>query len=83
MTKFVSWFVCIKVNYIVRPSQNKKDREIFQMHHFMNPFLQLAVEKKDSKNGAARKLFDPSYFYPTLAFDISEFLDLEFGVHVP
>ena len=28
----------------------------------MNPFLQLAAEIKDSKNGAARKYFGPSYF---------------------
>ena len=33
----------------------------------MNPFLQLAVEKKDSKNGAARKYFGPSYFVTALA----------------
>jgi hypothetical protein len=32
------------------------------MHRFLNPFLQLAAEKKDSKNGAARKFFGPSYF---------------------
>ena len=29
-------------------------------------FLQLAAEKKDSKNGAARNVFGPSYFDPTL-----------------
>ena len=28
----------------------------------MNPILQLAAEKKDSKNGAARIFFGPSYF---------------------
>ena len=33
---------------------------------FLNPFLQLAAEKKGSKNGAARKFFGPSYFDPTL-----------------
>jgi hypothetical protein len=32
----------------------------------MNPFLQLAAEKKDSKNSAARKFFGPSYFDPPL-----------------
>ena len=32
----------------------------------MNPFLQLAAEKKDSKNGAARKFFGPSYFVMAL-----------------
>ena len=33
----------------------------------MNPFLQLSAEKKDSKNGAARKDFGPSYFVTALA----------------
>jgi hypothetical protein len=32
----------------------------------LNPFLHLAAEKKDSKNGAARKIFGPSYFDLTL-----------------
>jgi hypothetical protein len=32
----------------------------------LNPFLQLAAEKKDSKNGAARKFFCPSYFVTAL-----------------
>ena len=36
--------------------------------------IQLAAEKKDSKNGAARKFFGPSYFEPTLCF----FLPLDF-----
>jgi hypothetical protein len=34
----------------------------------LNPFLQLAAEKKDSKNGAARNFFVPSYSDPTLEF---------------
>ena len=29
----------------------------------------LAAEKKDSKNGAARNFFGPSYFDPTLALN--------------
>ena len=33
---------------------------------FLNPFLQLAAEKKGSKNGAARKFFGPSYFVTAL-----------------
>ena len=33
---------------------SKKDGpKIFKLHRFMNPFLQLAAEKKDSKNNAA------------------------------
>ena len=39
----------------------------------MNPFLQLAAEKKDSKKGAARKFFGPSYFDPTLVNLTSKF----------
>jgi hypothetical protein len=33
----------------------------------LNPFLQLAAEKKDSTNGTARKLFGPFYFVTALA----------------
>ena len=32
------------------------------MHRFLNLFSQLPAVKKDSKNGAARKFFGPSYF---------------------
>ena len=32
------------------------------MHQKLNPFSQLPAVKKDSKNGAARKNFGPSYF---------------------
>jgi hypothetical protein len=32
----------------------------------LNPFLQLAAEKKGLKNRAARNFFGPSYFEPTL-----------------
>ena len=40
--------------------------KIFLLHCFFNPFLQLAAGKKDSKNGAARTFFGPSYFDLTL-----------------
>ena len=33
---------------------------------FLSPFLHLVAVKKDSKNGAARKVFGPSYFDPAL-----------------
>jgi hypothetical protein len=33
----------------------------------LNPFSQLPSVKKDSKNGAARKFFGPSYFVTALA----------------
>ena len=42
------------------------------MHRFLNLFLQLAAEKKDSKNGAARNFFGPSYF--VMAIVISTYI---------
>ena len=33
---------------------------------FLNPFSQLPAVKKDSKTGAARKYFGPSYFVTAL-----------------
>ena len=39
-----------------------------EVHGFLNPFLQLEAEKKDSKNRAARNFFGPSYFEPTLGY---------------
>jgi hypothetical protein len=33
----------------------------------LNPFSQLPAVKKNSKNGAARNFFGPSYFDPALA----------------
>ena len=44
---------------------------MFQLHRFLNLFLQVAAEKKDSKNGAARKFFGPSYFDLTLVNRVS------------
>ena len=32
----------------LKPSQNKKGRKNLQLHRFLNTFLQLAAEKKDS-----------------------------------
>ena len=52
-----SWF---DIFIWLKPSQNKKDQKI------LNHFLQLAAEKKDSKNRAARKNVGRSYFDPTL-----------------
>ena len=50
----------------VKPDQNKKVPKISQASPFFESFLQLAAEKKDSKNGAARKFFGPSYFVTAL-----------------
>ena len=48
--------------------------KIFLLHCFFNPFLQLAAGKKDSKNGAARTFFGPSYFDLTLYNLLDEIL---------
>ena len=50
----------------VKPGQNKKGQKIFHLHRFLNTFLQLAAEKKDSKDGAATNFFGPSYFVTAL-----------------
>jgi hypothetical protein len=48
------------------PGQNKKGQNKFQLHRFLNTFLQLAAEKKYQKNGAAGNFFCPSYFVTAL-----------------
>ena len=55
-----------KERLILKPCQNKKGQHLFQLHRFLNTFLQLAAEKKYSKNGAAGKFFGPSYFVTAL-----------------
>ena len=52
---------------LLKPGQNKKGQKNFQLHRFLNTFLQLAAEKKYSKNGAAVYLFSPSYFVTALS----------------
>ena len=56
----------LSINHLLKPSQNKKGRKIFQLHRFLNTFSQLPAVKKYSKNGAAGKFFGPSYFDPAL-----------------
>ena len=51
----------------LKPSQNKRGRKNFQLHRFLNTFSQLPAVKKYSKNGAAGKIFGPSYFNLALA----------------
>ena len=51
---------------ILKSGQNKKAQIIFQLHRYLNTFLQLAAEKKYSKIGAAGNFFDPSYFVTAL-----------------
>ena len=74
----------------LKPGQNKKGQNFFQLHHFLNTFLQLAAEKKYSKNGAAGNFFGPSYFVTALdnnkrarndiMYNISSLHDLEEGL---
>ena len=54
-------------NMYLKPSQNKKGQKNFQLHRFLNTLLQLAADKKYSKNGASRKIFGSSYFVTALA----------------
>jgi hypothetical protein len=63
MTKSSTHFVVS----LLKPGQNKKGQKNFQLHRFLNTFLQLSAEKKYSKNGAAGKIFGPSYFVTALA----------------
>ena len=51
---------------VCKAGSNKKGQKNFQLQRFLNPFLQLAAEKRDSKNGAAIKFFGPSYFFMAL-----------------
>ena len=55
-----------KISAKLKPGQNKKGLKIFQLHGFLNTFLQLTAEKKYSKDGAARNFFGPSYFVTAL-----------------
>ena len=56
----------------LKPGQNKMGQKFFQLHRFLNTFLQLAAEKKYSKNGAARNFFGPSYFVTALEKNIEK-----------
>ena len=64
---------------MLKPGQNKKGQKFFQLHCFLNLFLELAAEDKDSKNDAARNFFGPSYIVTALvqirmtAYGYSEF----------
>ena len=62
--KYLSSFFVLAI--ALKPGQNKKVQKIFQLHCFLNTFLQLAAEKKYSKNGAAGNFFGPSYFVTAL-----------------
>ena len=51
---------------IMKSRLKRKGQKFFQLHRFLNTFLQLAAEKKYSKNGAAGNFFGPSYFVMAL-----------------
>ena len=78
-------FVCKLHMYLLKPGQNKKGQKFFQLHRFLNTFLQLAAEKKYSKNGATENFFGPSYFVTALTSNHFSFLpfalELSSGVH--
>jgi hypothetical protein len=63
---FLTLFEDFTAKRILKLSQNKKGQHIFYLHRFWNPFSQLPAVKKNSKNGAARTFFGPSYFDPAL-----------------
>ena len=58
----------LKLFEFLKLGQNKRGQNLFQLHRFLNTFLQLAAEKKYSKNGAAGIFFGPSYFVMALVF---------------
>merc|ERR1719362_2227248 len=46
----------------LKPSQNKKGRKNFQLHHFLNTFSQLPAVKKIFKKHCSWKNFWPFLF---------------------
>ena len=56
----------VSSDFLLKPGQNKKGQKTFQLHHFLNTFVQQAAEKKYSKNSAAGNFFGPSYFVTAL-----------------
>ena len=65
IAKFVVYLITT-----VKPGQNKKGQKNFQLHRFLNTFLQQAAEKKYSKYGAAGNFFGPSYFVTALVHPV-------------
>ena len=59
------------------------DQKNFQLHRFLNIFLQLAAEKKYSINGASGKFFGPSYFVTTLEHFIAHRRSEQFAIYLP
>ena len=53
-----TWTVKFVLNFI-KSGQSRR-------HRFLNPFPQLPAVKKNSKNGAPRKFYGPSYVDPAL-----------------
>jgi hypothetical protein len=64
--EFDKGFLQLYLFCMLKPGQNKNGQKNFQLHCFLNTFLQLAAEKKYSKNGAAGKFFGPSYIVTAL-----------------
>ena len=56
----------------LKPSQNKKEQKIFQLHHFLNNFSQLPAVKSIQKTVQLDKFFGPSCFEPALVHTLSK-----------
>ena len=50
-----------EVTTLLKPGQNKKGQNIFQLHHFLNTFYSWQLRKSIQKTGVAGKYFGPSY----------------------
>ena len=72
LNKFGSYFTVWTCLSMLKPGQNRKVQNFFQLHRFLNTFLQLAAEKKYSKNGAAGNFFGPSYFVTALVSKLAQ-----------
>ena len=57
--EFDKGFLQLYLFCMLKPGQNKNGQKNFQLHRFLNTFLQLAAEKKYSKNGAAGNFVTP------------------------
>ena len=64
----------------LKPCQNEKGQNIFQLHNFRSLFLkfsQLPAVETDTENGAPGNFFSPSYF--DMALEMG--LKLPFSIH--
>ena len=55
----------LEVN-LLKPGQFKQGQNFFQLHRFLNTFLQLVAEKKYAEKRCSLNFFCPSYFVTAL-----------------